>query len=221
MEEGAQVRSGTGLGAHITADHGSEVARMVELLFGTVRIGTAQALRAALVVRQAGVFLGPVWARLRPVADGDVAPGILVVVGIDAGLPVVLHPDGAPERLVLVHEEVFGQRLGNLLLLFSCQQLCGALLSGMGEFAGRPATALGDVRVGGAKANLAPRPDRLRPEVITSTGDSPTASIDQQPVGVEFRSPTSQLLSMCKAADLLPTAALSVAPPRLVLCWMV
>mmetsp|Transcript_94400 Transcript_94400/g.224839 ORF Transcript_94400/g.224839 Transcript_94400/m.224839 type:complete len:239 (-) Transcript_94400:232-948(-) len=175
-------------------------------------VGTAEALRATLLVVQAWVLLGPVRARLRPVAHARLPTRVLVVVGIDAGLPVMLHSDGTPQGLVLVHEEVFGEDLGHLHFLGLGQELRLRLLPSVGELAGCAAAALGHLGVGGAEADLPHRPVFL----------NLPPSVDQQPVGVALRCPGAQLLLLVrKAANLLATTAPAVAPPGFVLCGVV
>mmetsp|Transcript_65341 Transcript_65341/g.156060 ORF Transcript_65341/g.156060 Transcript_65341/m.156060 type:complete len:320 (+) Transcript_65341:69-1028(+) len=154
--EGAKLLTRAHLAANVSADHGLEILWVVELLLGSVGVWAAQAQRAALGVFGARVLLGPVGAQPRAVADVHRATRILVVVRVDAVVPLVLHSDGAPVDLVFEHEEVIRQGRLKLLLLGLLQQGRRDLFPGVRESAGRSAPALAHLREGGAEAALAP-----------------------------------------------------------------
>mmetsp|Transcript_6322 Transcript_6322/g.18780 ORF Transcript_6322/g.18780 Transcript_6322/m.18780 type:complete len:318 (+) Transcript_6322:615-1568(+) len=146
VEECTEALTRAGLRPEVSADDGPEVLRVVELFLRPVRERAPESQWASLGILSAGVLLGPVGAGPRAIAYGHLPPRVLVIVRVDAGLPVVLNPDRAPERLESVHEELLCQRTGCLLLLLERQERRASLLSGVCEGAGRTAPALGDVR---------------------------------------------------------------------------
>merc|ERR1719482_1893162 len=136
----------------IPADDGLEITGVVELLLRTVRVRTAEAVRASSLIRRRTILLLPVWARTRTVADARVTPGILVVVRVDAGLPVVLNPDRAPMDLEALREELRGQL--HLLLLLLGEERRRDLFAAMSEGAEVLPPAVFHVRVIRAQPEL-------------------------------------------------------------------
>mmetsp|Transcript_34178 Transcript_34178/g.102000 ORF Transcript_34178/g.102000 Transcript_34178/m.102000 type:complete len:387 (-) Transcript_34178:291-1451(-) len=154
VEEGAESLPRACLPTQVPAHHSLEVVGMVELLLGAVRVGTPEAEGAALRVAGSRVLLAPVGTQASSIADGDRPPSVLIVVSVDAGVPLVLHPHGAPACLVLVHEEAVCQSRGVLVLLADVQERCADLLPGVRKRADGPAPAQPDVGEGGAESPL-------------------------------------------------------------------
>merc|ERR1719174_429228 len=140
----------------VIAHDGVEVGGVVELLLGAVREAAAEAARAAVLVVRAAVRALPVRAHLRAVANARVAAQVLVVVRVDALLPVVEGADGAPQRLVRPHEEVRGDALQALLRLRA--HGTQDLLAGVRIRAALPLLALAHAREGRAEAVLPQAP---------------------------------------------------------------
>mmetsp|Transcript_116203 Transcript_116203/g.276194 ORF Transcript_116203/g.276194 Transcript_116203/m.276194 type:complete len:242 (+) Transcript_116203:603-1328(+) len=152
--EGTKLVPGTCLPAKVSAHDGFEVVWVIELLLGTMRVGATEAKRTPLGVFGAGVLLAPVWAQPGSVPDGGGASRILVVVRINASVPLVLHADWTPARLVLVHEKVVSQGMWLLVLLSDGQKRNSYLLAGVCEGAACAAATLTDIWIRGAKAPL-------------------------------------------------------------------
>ena len=85
---------------------------------------------------------------------GKTTARVLVVVRVDAVLPVVLHADRAPVHLELVHEKLVGHGDRVLRLLGLGEEGGSDLLARVREGAAVPAAAHGGVRVPGAEALL-------------------------------------------------------------------
>mmetsp|Transcript_87613 Transcript_87613/g.225721 ORF Transcript_87613/g.225721 Transcript_87613/m.225721 type:complete len:252 (+) Transcript_87613:582-1337(+) len=154
VEEGTQLLSRAGLNTEIAADHRPEVLRVVELLLGAMRVRTTQAQGAALRVGGPRVLLAPVGAWLRAVANGRLPPRILVGVSVDAGLPVVLRADRAPESLELPCEETLGERSRCVLLFLFREEGRHDLIARVSKCATRTPAAGAYVGEEGAEALL-------------------------------------------------------------------
>mmetsp|Transcript_49536 Transcript_49536/g.105980 ORF Transcript_49536/g.105980 Transcript_49536/m.105980 type:complete len:334 (+) Transcript_49536:1381-2382(+) len=158
---------------------------------------------------------------------------VLVVVSVDACLPIMLHTDWAPEGLEPVHEEFVGQRRRPLLLLVTRQERRPDLLATVCEGAGVTAAAASHVRVGSTKAVLVDlwvvegasravaagdqpkvRTGVYGPRTLWSRGATP----EDAPVGVALEGVHTELsIAVREAADLLATAVTVVAELSLVL----
>merc|ERR1740130_260359 len=95
----------------ILASHRLEIRRMVQLLLGSMRIRTQHAVGTPLLVIQSSLFPFPIRTWAGTVANPRMPPRILVVVGVDARLPIMLHADRAPECLESVHKKRVCQSL--------------------------------------------------------------------------------------------------------------
>merc|ERR550514_955335 len=118
-------------------------------------VRAADTVRAAVTIRALVVALVPVRALPRAVANRRVPADVEVVVGVDAILPVVLNPDGAPQGLVPVHVEVV--RVLTLVLFVGGEQGPPELRPAMHEGALAPALAGAHVREVRAEATLVHR----------------------------------------------------------------
>lgn len=90
----------------VVAEHGAEVSGMVELFLRAVRKPAREAPRATSCVLRIPIHLLPVRADDGAVPEPRIPAIVLVVVRVDALLPVVEGADGAPLGLVRPHEEV-------------------------------------------------------------------------------------------------------------------
>mmetsp|Transcript_49377 Transcript_49377/g.127433 ORF Transcript_49377/g.127433 Transcript_49377/m.127433 type:complete len:303 (-) Transcript_49377:251-1159(-) len=213
---------------------------MVELLLRAVGERASDTQRAPLGVLQRRLLPLPVQARPRAVADARVPPGVLVVVCVDARLPVVLDAHGAPERLEAVHEEVVGQRRGPLLLLLVRKERRPDLLAGVSKCAGIAAAATRNVRIRCAEAvlvdlRMVERTRRVVARIdalLTHVGKvrahalhprrAGTHAAEHAPVGVALDGMRTELrIAVREAAHFLATAVTVVAKLSLVLRGMV
>merc|ERR1719436_1930557 len=131
---------------------------MVQLFLGAMRVRTAQTQWATLRVLCPRVLLAPIGAQFVPVADRHGPPGVLVVVRVDAGVPLVLYADRTPTGLVLVHEKLVSQSRRLLALLCDVEKRCTNFLPRVGERAGRSSPAHRGGRERRAEAPLMSRP---------------------------------------------------------------
>mmetsp|Transcript_3148 Transcript_3148/g.9170 ORF Transcript_3148/g.9170 Transcript_3148/m.9170 type:complete len:239 (+) Transcript_3148:812-1528(+) len=234
MEESTELLPRANLRTEVSADDSSEVPWVVELFLRTMRERTPQTERAALRILCIGIFLGPVRTWLWTVRDGDHSARVLVVVCVDARLPIVLHADWAPESLELVHEELLRQSSGRLLFLVDREERRAHLLSRMRKGASRATSALRRRGKRRAEALLLTR--RLCPLVVgpapfvarrnwpiaarvqcLCTDSLPRRRVDR-PVRVPLGAPDSEFrVTVRKATHGLPTTSTSIATTRLVL----
>jgi hypothetical protein len=165
--------------------------------------------------------------------------GILIVVCIDAGLPIMLYTDWAPECLELVHEEVIRQGSWPLKFLLFVQQRGSDFIAAVGKGTGVAATAAGHIGIGGAEpvlvdlwviqgsscATSPPKGVALSHEVhrwIALLGSWCPDSAKNAPIGITVQCIVAQfLLTMREAADFLAPTVTVVAQFGLVLSSVV
>lgn len=96
VEEHAKVATRTPPPLEIPAKQSAEIARMIQLLFGAVRVRATWAQWATLGVRQTGILLVPIRAKLMPITNCWRSSHILVGVCVHASLPIMLCASRAP-----------------------------------------------------------------------------------------------------------------------------
>mmetsp|Transcript_60547 Transcript_60547/g.160961 ORF Transcript_60547/g.160961 Transcript_60547/m.160961 type:complete len:300 (+) Transcript_60547:999-1898(+) len=130
---------------------------MVQLFLGTVRIRTTVSKWATLLILRVMVAVLPIRARPWPITNIWRSASVLIVMCVDAGLPVMLSANGTPSSFELMNEKLICQRAGFLTFFLFREDTGLDFFTRVCECAKLAATTLGNIRKRATESLLGPQ----------------------------------------------------------------